>query len=187
MNESAPPDAPATQPESSPWSTADKIKRVLWMYLGKTLFRASFHNMYAYRRLVLRLFGADIAPGARVRPTAHIEIPWHLKLGRDCVIGDHAILYSLGVITVGERTIVSQYAHLCAGTHDFTDAAFPLVREPITLGDDAWIAADAFVGPGVTVGDRAVLGARSCAYRDIPAGKVCVGNPAKVLKDRVIT
>ncbi|RMD63039.1 MAG: hypothetical protein D6824_05930, partial [Planctomycetota bacterium] len=101
-------------------------------------------------------------------------------------IGDYAILYSLGRIRIGDRAILSQYSHLCAGTHDHTNRRFPLIRDPITIGADVWIAADAFVGPNVTVGRLAVLGARSSAYSDLEPEMVYVGNPAKPLKKRVL-
>src|SRR5688572_28724711 len=107
-----------------------------------------------------------------------------LDIGDDVTVGDDAILYSLGPIKIGARSFISQYAHLCAGSHNSTRTDYPLLREPITIGEDCWIAADAFVGPGVTVGDRTVLGARASAFSDLPADVVAVGNPAKVLKAR---
>jgi putative colanic acid biosynthesis acetyltransferase WcaF len=94
------------------------------------------------------------------------------------------ILYALGRITIGPRAMVSQHAHLCAGSHDYRSPHFPLLRPPITVGADCWIAADAFVGPGVTVGDRAVVGARAAVFKDVPAGMVVGGNPARVIKAR---
>ena len=168
----------------SPWTLRQNVGRVLWMLARATLFRWSFHNWYGFRRALLRAFGAKIGRGVRVRPTAMIEIPWNLSIGDHAIIGDYAILYSLGEITIGRRVVISQFAHLCAGTHDFNDPNFPLVRPPIAVGDEAWVAADAFVGPGVTVGRRAVLGARSSTFKDIPAGKIAGGNPSKVLRDR---
>ncbi len=171
-------------PESSPWTLGGKITRALWMMLGRPLFRLSFHNWYAYRNLILRCFGATIGKRVSIRPTVHIEIPWQLDIHDDATIGDRAILYSLGKITIGPRVIISQYAHLCAGSHDYTDPTFPLLRPPITIERDAWIGADTFVGPGVTVGHLAVLGARSSAYRDLPPKQVCIGNPAKPVKPR---
>jgi putative colanic acid biosynthesis acetyltransferase WcaF len=108
-------------------------------------------------------------------------------MGDDVSIGDEAILYSLGTITIGSRSFLSQYAHLCAGTHDHTSRDYPLVCAPITIGEDCWIAADAFVGPGVNVGDRTVLGARASAFNDLPPDVIAVGNPAKPMKSRVFS
>ena len=172
--------------ETSPWSFGMKVRRVLWMLGGAVLFRWSFHNWYAWRRLVLRCFGAAVGPGVRVRPTAHIEMPWNLELGERAIVGDHAILYSLGKITVGPLSVISQYAHLCAGTHDHTRRSFPLICSPVSIGREAWVAADAFVGPGVTVGDRSIVGARASVFGDVPPDVIVGGNPAKVLKPRTL-
>jgi putative colanic acid biosynthesis acetyltransferase WcaF len=170
----------------SAWSFRQKVLRTLWMFAQTFLFRTSFHNWYGWRRFLLRLFGATVGQRVRVRPTARIEIPWNLTLADDCTIGDFAILYSLGRITIGQRAIVSQYAHLCAGSHDHTSRKFPLLTPPITIGQDCWIATDAFVGPGVTIGDRTVVGARSTVTRDLPPDVVAVGMPAKPIKPRVL-
>lgn len=185
LDTSARPGAPTVRArETSPWSTGMKVRRVVWMLGGATLFRCSFHNWYAWRRLVLRVFGAKVGPRVRVRPTVHVEMPWNLDLGEGAIVGDHAILYSLGTITLGPFSMVSQYAHLCAGTHDHTKRSLPLLCPPITIGRDAWVAADAFVGPGVTVGDRSVVGARASVFKDVPPDVIVGGNPAKVIKPR---
>lgn len=175
---------PQMQPESSPWSFQGKLARAVWMLTGRPLFRFSFHNWYGYRRMLLRIFGARIGKDVAIRPTAHVEIPWMLQVEDGASIGDDAIIYSLGPVRIGKRAIISQYAHLCAGTHDYADHTFKLIRSPITIGDDCWIGTDAFIGPGVTIGTLTVIGARSSAYKDMPPGKVCVGNPAKPIKDR---
>jgi putative colanic acid biosynthesis acetyltransferase WcaF len=165
----------------SEWTFGQKVARTLWMFVSATLFRWSFHNWYGWRRWLLRRFGATIGQRVRVRPSARIEIPWNLSIADEAIIGDFAILYSLGNITIGRRTVISQYAHLCAGTHDYTQASFPLIRLPITVGADCWIAADVFVGPGVTVGDRAVVGARSTVVKDVEAEQIVVGAGARVI------
>ena len=168
----------------SPYSTTEKIKRLLWGCVQATLFRASFHNWYGFRRVLLRAFGASLAPTANVRRTVLIECPWNLSVGAESSIGDRAILYCLGPVQIGSRTTVSQGAHLCAGTHDHRRASMPLVRATISIGDDVWIAADAFVGPGVTVGTGAILGARGVAMRDLAPWKIYAGNPAVPVRER---
>jgi putative colanic acid biosynthesis acetyltransferase WcaF len=154
------------------------------MFVRAALFRPTFHNWYAWRRLVLRAMGARVGRGARVRPTSRIEIPWNVEIGEDTVIGDYSILYSLGKIRIGRLVVVSQYAHLCAGTHDHTDPTFPLLTPPITVDDGAWVAADAFIGPGVTVGARAVVAARATVVKDVPPDEIWGGNPAQFIKMR---
>ncbi|MFL5329779.1 MAG: colanic acid biosynthesis acetyltransferase WcaF [Gemmataceae bacterium] len=178
--------APAIDPKSrhkSAWTRGQKLRRVLWYLVQATLFRWSF-RCYRFRVFLLRSCGATVHSSARIRPSVSIEVPWNLTIAEDVIVGDHAILYCLGPITLKARSMVSQYAHLCAGTHDYTRSDMPLVTAPIVIEEDAWVAADAFVGPGVTVGRGTVLGARASAFRDLPAWKVCVGNPALPIKDR---
>jgi acetyltransferase-like isoleucine patch superfamily enzyme/glycosyltransferase involved in cell wall biosynthesis len=170
--------------EPSPWTFGQKVRRVLWMITSATLFRCSFHNWYGWRRLILRLFGAKIGERVRIRPSVKVEIPWNLEIGDDTAVGDYAILYCLGKVTIGQHVTISQYAHICAGTHDYRSRRFPLLRLPITIEDDAWIAADAFVGPGVTIGTRAVVGARATAVKDVPPEHVVAGCPARFIKMR---
>lgn len=169
---------------TSPWSLRERIWRLLWMIVEATLYRYSTRCMDCWRAYLLSCFGATIGHSVGIRRTAHVEIPWHLKMGDYASLGDHVIVYNLGQITLGKRVAVSQYAHLCAGTHDHTLLSMPLLQPPIIVEDDVWIAADAFIGPGVTIGEGVVVGARSSVFTDLPAWKICVGNPAKPIKDR---
>lgn len=170
---------------SSPYTLWEKVKRVLWNYGGQFVFRVSFHDWYGARNALLRLFGAKIGRSVRIRPTVSVEQPWNLEIGDNSSVGDRVILYCLGHITIGDNCSISQYAHLCAGTHDHTRPDMPLVKLPIVLEDDVWLAADVFVGPGVRIGREAVIGARSSVYKDIEGGYVYCGNPAKPMKKRV--
>jgi putative colanic acid biosynthesis acetyltransferase WcaF len=135
---------------------------------------------------MLRAFGADVGRNVRVDPSVRVFAPWHLKIGADSSIGYDAIIYNLGTISIGDRATISQRAHLCAGSHDYTDVQMPLRKASITIGNEAWVCADAFVGPNVHVGHRAVVGARAVAVRDVPAEAVVAGNPARVIKWRII-
>ncbi len=172
------------RPQPSPWPTGVNVRRVLWSFVQATIFRWSFHNWHGWRRWLLRSFGARVGEAVCVRPSVRIEMPWNLQLGDGAVVGDAVVLYCLASISIGRRSTVSQYSHLCAGTHDYTRRSFPLVTRPISVGDDVWIATDAFIGPGVKVGDRSVVGARSTVLKDVPPDVVVGGNPAKVLKPR---
>ncbi|QDU32296.1 Putative acetyltransferase [Poriferisphaera corsica] len=168
----------------SPWTFKEKVLRVVWGSVESTLFRYSFHNMYRWRNFLLRLFGAKIGKNCSIRRTVNVYIPWHLEMGDWCTIGDDVILYPLGQITIKDRVMISQMAHLCAGTHDFTRMDMPLLRPPIEVGSDTWICSDVFVGPNVKIGDGCVIGARSSVFHDLPAWQICVGNPARAMKDR---
>ncbi len=168
----------------SPYSSREKAGRMLWAMVQAVVFRHTFHNWYGIRRRLLQLFGAKLHASARVRRTVLIECPWNLIIGADSSVGDRAILYCLGTVTIGERTTISQGAHVCAGSHDYRKRSMPLLRPPIDIGDDVWIAADAFVGPKVRVGDGAILGARAVAVTPLQPWMIYSGNPAQPVKPR---
>ena len=172
---------------SRKWSKRELIARALWDVLSCPLFAWTPRLFWGWRRLILRLFGAQIGRGVHIFPTAKITIPWNLSVGDYSAIGDGVILYALGSIRIGERATVSQYAHLCAGTHDYRDHSMPLVKPQIIIGDEAWICADAFIGPGVVVGDRAIVAARGVAVSDVPSDTIVGGNPAKIIKPRSLS
>lgn len=171
-----------TNRSTAKWTRREQVGRVLWA-LTRPLFRWSPRPLWGWRRFLLRLFGARIGKGAQIYPTARITIPWNLVIGNDAAVGDGARLYALGPIAIGSRSTISQGAHLCAGTHDLDDPARTLLKLPIVVGDDAWVCADAFVGPGISIGDRSVAGARAVVVKDVPAGAVVAGNPAKLIRN----
>lgn len=173
----------AANRKAQKWSRKDLIGRLLWD-LAHPLFALSPRPMWGWRRLLLRLFGARIGRDVRINPSARVTIPWNLTIGDEVGVGDRVILYALGPVNIGARATVSQGAHLCAGSHDFRDPAMGLTKLPISIGEETWICADAFVGPGVIVGPRAVVGARAVAMKDVAAGAVVAGNPAREIGKR---
>lgn len=168
----------------SAFGAKEKLGRIAWAMVQATLFRLSFHTWNRWRVMLLNLFGARIDRSCVIRRTVRVECPWNLSMGRNSCLGDRAIVYALGPITIGDRATVSQHVHLCAGTHDYNRPDMPLIRPPIVIADDAWVAADAFVGPGVTVGEGAILGARGCAFNDLEPWMIYGGNPARPIKPR---
>jgi putative colanic acid biosynthesis acetyltransferase WcaF len=166
------------------WTRKQLAGRALWEFLGAPLFALCPRPAWVIRRVLLRSFGARIARGVHIFPSARIAIPWNLEIGENAAVGDRAILYNLGMITIGAGATISQYAHLCAGTHDHRSASLPLVKPPIAIGEGAWICADAFVGPGVSIGAYAILGARAVATRDVPDWTISAGNPARAIGRR---
>ena len=168
----------------SPYSLKAKLGRVLWGVVRGTAFRATFHNWYGIRRWILSCFGADLHPSVRIRASARVDIPWNLTMGANSSVGDRAILYCLGPVTIGRGVSISQGAHICAGSHDYTLRSMPLLRPPVVIEDDAWIAAEAFVGPAVRVGAGAILSSRGCAMKDLEPWTIYAGNPAQPVKAR---
>lgn len=157
---------------------------LVWQIVQATLFGLSPQPFYGWRRLLLRAFGAKVGNGVIIRPTARVTYPWKVTFGDHCWVGDHAEVYSLAEITIGDNAVVSQRSYLCAGTHDMRDISFPLVGKPVTIEREAWIATDCFIAPGVTIGRGAVVAARSTVIHDVPPAVVVAGAPATVRKPR---
>ena len=166
-----------------PYSAREYLGRLLWSVVSP-LFRWSPRPFFAWRRMLLRAFGARVGRGVHIDPSARIEIPWMLRVGDHAAIGAQVWVYCLGLVQIGERATVSHRAHLCAGTHDYTDPVLPLVRAGLSIGADAWICSDAFIGPGISVGEGAVVGAGSVVMRDVDPWHVVAGNPARFVKLR---
>jgi len=163
------------------WTTRENAARVAWG-ITYPLFAWSPRLFWSWRRQLLRLFGAQIGNEVQIYPTVRVIMPWNITIGSHSAVGDRAILYALGPITLGSRVTISQGSHLCAGTHDWRVPERPLLKPPIVVDDDVWICADAFVGPGVTVGKAAIIGARAVAMKNVPPGSVVIGNPARELR-----
>jgi putative colanic acid biosynthesis acetyltransferase WcaF len=171
---------------TSPYSAGEVIRREIWAAVQATLFAWSPRTWHGFRARLLRLFGADIPePGQVVIfPSARTVFPWKLSLAPRAMVGHRVRLYNLAPIALRRGATLSQDCHLCSGSHDFMRWSMPLVARPITVGENAWLAADVFVGPGVTIGELCVVGARSVVVRDLPARKICVGHPCRPVKDR---
>ncbi len=167
-----------------PYSRGEYLRRFAWNIVQATLIRLSPGRAMGWRRFWLRCFGATVGNASGIRPTTRIVHPWLLTLEDFAMLGDNVTVYNLGQVTVGEHSVVSQNTHLCAGTHDYTKPDLPLIRATITIGKGVWVCADAFIGPGVTIGDNAVVGARCVVTRGVEPGVVIAGNPARVIKRR---
>ncbi|WP_246849998.1 WcaF family extracellular polysaccharide biosynthesis acetyltransferase [Rufibacter roseolus] len=167
------------------FSIYNRLFRLIWQIAASLFFAYTPKQLHGWRSFLLRLFGAKVGRGVHVYPKVKIWAPWNLQLEDQCGIANGVILYSQGKIIIGRRAVVSQGAHLCTGTHDYTDPGFPLITKPIRVGDFAWVAAEAFVHPGVTIGEGCVIGARSVVTKDMPPWMVCSGHPCRPIKGRV--
>jgi putative colanic acid biosynthesis acetyltransferase WcaF len=163
------------------WTSRENFYRLLWG-LAYPAFRFSPRPLWGWRRGLLRTFGATIGNEARIHPTVKIAIPWNLELGSQAAVGERAIIYNLGVTRIGPDATISQGVHLCAGSHDYRLSHMPLVKSPISIGKGAWLCADAFIGPGVSIGEYAIVSARGVVMKDVADWHIVAGNPAVVIK-----
>lgn len=168
---------------ASSFGLGNRLFRIFW---GLTWFvLASWTQpLHGWRRWLLRRFGATVGEGVYVAPSARIWHPGNLVLEDYAAIADEADIYNMAPVVIGKYAVVSKRAHICAGSHDINDDKFLLIARPIRLEAYSWVAAEAFVGPGVSVHEGAVLGARGVTVKDLQPWTVYAGNPARALKER---
>ncbi len=156
----------------------------LWWFVQSVFFRLSPQFLYGWRRFLLRCFGAKIGRKVIIRPSTQITYPWKIKIGDYSWIGDDVVLYSLGNITIGSNTVISQKSYICTGSHDYKKKDFPIYAKETIIKDNCWLATDVFVAPGVIIKEGTVVGARSSVVKDLESFSVYLGSPAKRIKSR---
>lgn len=166
------------------FSLQNRIKRALWGISWFLLASWTPAFMHPWRRFLLRSFGARIEGKSDVRGSARVWYPPHLHMAPNTILAAGVNCYNMAPISIGAGSVVSQGAHLCAGSHDIQSPNFQLIAKSITIGENCWVAAEAFIGPGVVIGTDAVLGARAVAFKDLDPGGVYVGNPAQKIRQR---
>ncbi|WP_424494956.1 putative colanic acid biosynthesis acetyltransferase [Salinimicrobium sp. GXAS 041] len=169
------------------FSLKNKLGRVIWFLAYWIFFRPFNLTFFSnWRAVILRIFGAEIGKNSNIYASVKIWAPWNLKVGTFTTIGPKVDCYNQGRVVIGSHVIVSQKSYICASSHDCTISNFPLIVKPITIEDQVWIAADAFIGPGVTVHEGAVVGARSSVFRDVTPWTIVGGNPSNFIKNRIM-
>jgi len=160
------------------YSRGEQARRVAWG-LGRWLIRLSPRPCFAWRRWVLRVFGARVGEHVNIYPSTHLYMPWNVEIGAWTALGEDVFVYSLGKVTIGRSVTISYRSHLCAGTHDLNDPTLPLLKPPVDIEDGVFVGTEAFLGPGVRVGRAAVVGARAVVVKDVEPFTVVAGNPAR--------
>jgi len=156
----------------------------LWYLCKCLLFLTPLPVPYGIKRAVLRAFGAHVGKGVIIKPRVNIHFPWKLTIGDHTWIGEEVFLLNFEPITIGDQCCISQRAFLCTGNHDYRQPSMPFRNRPIIIESGAWVGAQAFVSPGVTIGSESVIAAGSVVTRSQPAGGVCAGNPCAVVRNR---
>jgi putative colanic acid biosynthesis acetyltransferase WcaF len=166
------------------FSFANRARRLVWNITWLIFFRLSPRPFHAWRAMLLRLFGATLGPDCHFYPGAKIWAPWNLFCADHVAAGDGVEIYNPSPMHFASHVILSQDCYLCGATHDYNDPTFPLLAYQMSFGQYAWICARASVGPGVNVGEGAVLGLGSIATRDLAPWTVYSGNPAVAIRER---
>lgn len=165
-------------------TNTNSLLRTIWKIVWLLFYRPTPRLFHAWRRFLLRLFGAKIGEDAHPYPSVRIWAPWNLEMADHSCLSEYIDCYSVDKIYIGAHAVVSQYTFLCTASHNYDDPEFSLITAPINIGANAWVAADVFVGPGVTVGEGAIVGARSSVFKNVEAWTVVAGHPAKFIKNR---
>lgn len=161
------------------------MARFIWICTAIILFRPFPSRLFKkWRVLVLKCFGAKIEWSSHIYASAKIWAPWNLQMGANSSLGPNVDCYNQGKISIGSNTVISQKTYLCASSHDYTKSDFPLILKPIVIGSRVWVAAGAFIGPGVTIENHAVVAARSVVVKKVNENTIVGGNPAQIIKSR---
>jgi putative colanic acid biosynthesis acetyltransferase WcaF len=166
-------------PFHSPWSVRQRVKMMLWEYVWLLLCSWTPKPANSWRLFWLKLFGAKLYGKPFVHQRARIQIPWNLIMHDRAALGDRTNAYSLGKIEIFEHATVAQEAYICTGTHAFDRPELNLITRPIIIRAHAFIGARAFILPGITIGERAVVGSCSVVTKNVAAYSTVKGNPAK--------
>ena len=177
---------PSVQVYRNRISWQNRLGRAAWRLVYWTLFRLSPSPMCGWRRLLLRCFGAKMGVGTVVHNSVKIWAPWNLEMADDSCLAFGVDCYSADKVYLGKHVTVSQYAFLCTASHDLSDPDRALVTAPIRLEEMSWVFARAFIGPGVTLGQGAVAAACAVVVKNVEPWTIVGGNPAKVIKKRVL-
>ena len=173
-----------TSRKAASFSFGNRFKRLVWGITYQALIRYSPTSLRIYRIHIYRIFGAIVADTANIYPKARVWAPWNLVLGDHCCLANDVNIYNQAKVTLESHALISQGAHICTGTHDYESVQFNLIAKPILIGRHVWVASEAFVGPGVKIGEGTVVGARAVVFKDLEEWTVYSGNPAKIIKKR---
>lgn len=166
-------------------SFKNKIYRFVWLVVWTVIFKnIPTKRLNKIRILILKIFGAQIGEGSGVYSNCRIWAPNNLVMGKNSWIGPNTIIYNVGKVVIGNDVTISQYSYLCAASHDYNDSKFSLIYSEIKINDGVWIAADTYLGMGVSIGKNTIVGARSAVFKSFGENLIIGGNPARIIKEK---
>ena len=161
-----------------------RVVEALWYLCKCVFFLTPLPMPSGFKCALLRWFGAEIGRGVYIKPRVNIHLPWKLHVGDFTSIGEEVFILNFEPVHLGAHCCISQRVFLCTGNHDYRAPEMPYRNRPITVEDGAWVGAQVFVAPGVTIGEDAVVTAGSVVVGNLTGGMVCAGNPCRPLKPR---
>lgn len=165
-----------------------KVLRLFWEFTFILLFRPTPRWLFnSWRIFLLRIFGAKIGKDTNIHPSCRFWAPWNLTIGDYVGIAHGVDCYTVDSIYIGNRVTISQRAFLCTGSHDTSTLNIPLVHKPIFIEDHVWICAEAYISPGIRIGEGSVIAAGSVVVKDVAPWVIVGGNPAKFIKKRILS
>lgn len=167
-------------------SGRSRFTEALWFLVGLPLLRCTINPSSSFRSRLLRLFGASIGKNVIMRPGLRVKYPWLLIVGDDCWLGEDVWIDNLALVRIGNNVCISQGAYFCTGNHDWSDPAFGLVVQPITVRDGSWAGARCTICPGVEFGEGSVAAAGSVVVKSLSPWTIYAGNPATATRMRVL-
>ncbi|GHB45850.1 maltose O-acetyltransferase [Streptomyces viridiviolaceus] len=148
-------------------------------------YRQAFVDDPAEARKILTELVGEVGEGTEIRPPLYVDYGSHLTIGARTFVNFNLTALDVAAVRIGDDCQIGPNVQLLTPTHplepgprrDKLEAA-----RPITIGDNVWLGGGVIVLPGVTIGDDSVIGAGSVVTKDVPAGVVAVGNPARVVR-----
>ncbi|MDD5071037.1 MAG: putative colanic acid biosynthesis acetyltransferase [Candidatus Omnitrophica bacterium] len=168
------------------FSFKNRSARFFWNIVWLIFFRFTPRFFYLWRSILLSFFGARIGKKCRISPGVRIWAPWNLRLGNAVVLSADVFIYNQARVVVGDGAVVSYGTQICTGSHNYRKKSFPLITRPIRIESRVWVCAQVFILGGVTIGEGAVVGARSVVTSDLSPWQVYAGNPARAVDTRII-
>ena len=161
----------------------DFCKIALWTFVGKPLIGSFIPGTY-WRKQVLKVFGAKIGKGGKIKPYIKVSEPWNLYIGDHCWLGENIWIDNVAFVKIGDRVCISQESYICTGNHNYKKELFDLILKSIVIEDDCWLAAKSIILPGSILKKGSIASIGSVVSGTLEQNGIYKGNPATLIKFR---